>query len=663
MKEVSIYKSAIDSVGARTRPIQSIMEAIKSGTFAEAISLIREEKDKDVRDGLKKKLLSFTPAGVFDRRTESGLTTPAHMIVLDVDYSDPKKCMHVAYIDDHVRYGFVSPSGNGYKYIVPIAASKDIESWKDYYYNAFAVLAVRFKDKYNIDLDPSGKNINRICFVSYDPNLVDKEAKPIVIDPTPPPMPEKKVYEGEETNDLHFKMNLAIHFVNQHKEFSEGQRNNYVHELAATLNRMGVEQDEAESLIDQYYDLPGFSEPDNEWVKTINSAYKHNKDEHGTKVVTVTETAERPVFKEGSIEMNTYRTLCDILRGVENIDRARDIIKHYHIGKKKIDPEYNIDKDTFVSISNTAYNDVRAGENLQSMSGLADYLAGVFEYDRPPVSFDAFNIGAMDGWIPGNCIGVVGCEGTYKSFYALTEAINCAEKGIPSYYGNYEMSEYQLVKRLGIMLFGEDIDTLIKNSVDKKDTLKLFMKRIFDRLGDNLLIHSKQGAKPNEIANTIESHELKTGKKIRFGVVDGIWGLHQWYKDEISSAIKNAQEVKEMVKRILTPFLVLSHSKTGTEKHFRNQHDYVLGGRKILSNLDGFIAMSKIIDQNRSNMDEKDYIYRDDFVWMRYDNRREGRGVIDVIGEIGENLRILETNFNPRDYEIKSTEGSRRRLN
>lgn len=662
-KRVSVYKDAEKSSGKITRTIDSVMDAISSQQYASLIQEIREAGTKDERDALKKKLPSFTAAGVFDRRVESGLVEPAHLIILDVDHQDPKKCMHVAHFDEHVAYGFVSPSGEGYKFIVPICPELEIESWKDYYYNAFALLFERFKHRYDIALDPSGKNINRICFVSYDPTLVRKEAKPLSVDPTPPPLPEKKVVQGKETDDFHFKMGLAMRFVAQHKEFEEG-RNNYIYELASTLNRMGVHIDDASALIDEYFDLPNFSDPSSEWAKTIKSAYFHHRSEHGTKVVTVSEESfQRPVFKEGSVEMSVYRTVCEILKGVDNINHAKGIIKYYHKGRLQFDGDYDIDKELYKRIVTMAYEDTRGGDNLQSMGDIADEMATVFTYNRPPVSISRFNLGPIPGWSPANVIGLVGTEGSFKSFYALTEAINCAENGVPVYYGNYEMSQYQLIKRLTLMLFGEDFDLILKSAVDKRQASMNVMARVKDVLGDNFLMHSKPGAKPEEISNTIDAHEQRTGNKIRFGVVDGIWGLHQWTTNNISSAMKNASELKEAVKKSLTPFLVLSHSKTGTSKHFRNQHDCVLGGRQILSNLDGFISMSKIIDPSRSDMENHEYMYRSDYVWMRYDNRRESGDVIDVIGEISEQMRILETDFNPADFESRSMGETRRRVN
>ena len=57
---------------------------------------------------------------------------------------------------------FVSPSGDGIKWVIPIDISK--ATHQDY----FRAIASYIKQAYGLDIDQSGKDVSRACFIAHD---------------------------------------------------------------------------------------------------------------------------------------------------------------------------------------------------------------------------------------------------------------------------------------------------------------------------------------------------------------------------------------------------------------------------------------------------------------------------------------------------------------
>lgn len=72
--------------------------------------------------------------------------------------------------DAHCYIIFISPSGTGIKVVFKVAGTA--AQHKDY----FLSIEQYFLRKYKIAIDPSGKDVNRLCFLSADPYCVFNEA-------------------------------------------------------------------------------------------------------------------------------------------------------------------------------------------------------------------------------------------------------------------------------------------------------------------------------------------------------------------------------------------------------------------------------------------------------------------------------------------------------
>ncbi len=161
------------------------LDYIKNETLNIQIGNLRKQLaagNKEYYDNNKKKLPAVTFSGSFElRRTLNNLKNYNPIIVIDIDKLD-RETMSKVYndlINDQIVLSFwKSPSNNGFKGIVPL--KYNIENIFKFDYDflhkcAFRKLSQYFSEKYSIDLDKSGSDITRLCFLSSDKNLVLKE--------------------------------------------------------------------------------------------------------------------------------------------------------------------------------------------------------------------------------------------------------------------------------------------------------------------------------------------------------------------------------------------------------------------------------------------------------------------------------------------------------
>jgi hypothetical protein len=144
--------------------LQEVLEAIKSTKYAEQITKLRGFENKDVAKVFKQDLDYVTFSGEFTTRLTDNLKKHSGLICMDFDaLEDVAKTKDILKLDAYTLAVFVSPSGNGLKVLVAIDGAKHLESfiWLEKYY----------KENYSLEVDPSGKDITRACFLSYDADL------------------------------------------------------------------------------------------------------------------------------------------------------------------------------------------------------------------------------------------------------------------------------------------------------------------------------------------------------------------------------------------------------------------------------------------------------------------------------------------------------------
>lgn len=252
---------------------------ISADTYTQEVSQIRmliADGKKEEAQRLKQKLPAFTPSGVFNKkRLSTQLDMYSGYIHLDFDKLSTDKltrAFQVLMADPHTYLCFISPSGNGLKVFA------EVDTGPDQHDSSYRHVLQYYENITGVKADEKCKDITRLCFVSWDPdlyhnnynqkfclakstNIPEKIVEPPAMKPTTPHSSDQYL--------LLFQQQIL--FTNQKATYHDGNRNNYVYLLASNCNRAGIPQLDADSLIAEHFDLPP-----QEIQKAIKSTYAHH---------------------------------------------------------------------------------------------------------------------------------------------------------------------------------------------------------------------------------------------------------------------------------------------------------------------------------------------------------------------------------------------------
>ena len=166
-KTVSVFRNFVNKV--EDKPLEEILKDIKKGTYKVEISDIRHlinNDKKEQSDEQKKQLLAFTASGTFNNgRSIDKLENYSQYVILDIDKLSNiqlKEVVNFTRLAPYTYASFISPSGKGLKIIVKV------NTIKDQHKEAYKQVVAYYEQALNIDIDTSGSDICRLCFVSYD---------------------------------------------------------------------------------------------------------------------------------------------------------------------------------------------------------------------------------------------------------------------------------------------------------------------------------------------------------------------------------------------------------------------------------------------------------------------------------------------------------------
>ena len=142
---------------------------IKSDTYKRNTLAFRQIADKVQARQFKAENFDYvTFSGIFSKRSDSNLLKHSGLITIDFDHIPEvenlkKQLLNDEYFDTELL--FVSPSGDGLKWIIPIDLTKGSHQL------LFNAIAAYLKKTYQLEVDKSGKDISRACFLPYDNNV------------------------------------------------------------------------------------------------------------------------------------------------------------------------------------------------------------------------------------------------------------------------------------------------------------------------------------------------------------------------------------------------------------------------------------------------------------------------------------------------------------
>lgn len=163
------FRSLRNTKPEQVVPLTEVLSEIASDKYRLKIEKIRSEENPS-KSRLKDQLPVFTPTGQFNYRSLAGLEDYNGLICLDIDsVEDPESLKTVCKTLDWVYAAFITPSGKGLKVMIKTQANKDN------YRQEELRIAELFQQSTGFMRDNHCKDIARIQFVSYDPNIYINE--------------------------------------------------------------------------------------------------------------------------------------------------------------------------------------------------------------------------------------------------------------------------------------------------------------------------------------------------------------------------------------------------------------------------------------------------------------------------------------------------------
>jgi hypothetical protein len=200
-----------------------VVEAIRKGKYRRAVDRVRqtyqivlEESggDKAVAkraiSELKKNLPAIQWSGEFSGRGDNALIRYSGLLCADLDdlsAAEIARAREKLTRDPHVYAVFLSPSGTGLKVVFAV------ESDASKHAGNFLAVQRHVADRYGLSVDESCRNLERLCFVSYDPdaylNLNAVPLKAVAQEGKPAPVPPS----GGE--DLSLRQRIAAELLGE----------------------------------------------------------------------------------------------------------------------------------------------------------------------------------------------------------------------------------------------------------------------------------------------------------------------------------------------------------------------------------------------------------------------------------------------------------------
>ena len=164
MNNISIFKETTSVIPEKNITFEQYLEDIQNGEYQYDVLAYRSGKLE------KKKLKCVTPSGTFTQRRSDKLIEHSGFIAIDIDSKDQivndLAALRDALANDVYTYAIHdSVSGKGGLVVyVKINATKHLDS--------FLSLEKYYLDNYQVIIDKSCKNVDRLRYVSFDPEMV-----------------------------------------------------------------------------------------------------------------------------------------------------------------------------------------------------------------------------------------------------------------------------------------------------------------------------------------------------------------------------------------------------------------------------------------------------------------------------------------------------------
>jgi hypothetical protein len=163
----SYFKAPVtNTVPHKEISLLDVYYLLLSKKFADQTTTLRNITDKQEARKYKASFFPYvTFSGTFLKRNDQSLQRHSGLITIDFDHVDNVLELKARLLQDEyfeTELLFVSPSGDGLKWVIPIDLTKSMHQ------HYFKAIANYLKHQYQLEVDPSGKDVSRACFLPHD---------------------------------------------------------------------------------------------------------------------------------------------------------------------------------------------------------------------------------------------------------------------------------------------------------------------------------------------------------------------------------------------------------------------------------------------------------------------------------------------------------------
>lgn len=163
----SFYKHPVkNTMPTKEISLIEVFHLLKDETYKSSTLQLRSIADKGQSRVFKAENFDYvTFSGIFSKRNDKDLLKHSGLITVDFDHVSDLESLKDALLNDEyfeTELMFISPSGDGLKWIIPIDLTQATHQL------FFKAIAEYIKQTYSLEVDKSGKDISRACFLPYD---------------------------------------------------------------------------------------------------------------------------------------------------------------------------------------------------------------------------------------------------------------------------------------------------------------------------------------------------------------------------------------------------------------------------------------------------------------------------------------------------------------
>ena len=186
-RKISLFPNVLAKTPSTELTIANLIDGIRIGRWKNRIEELRKvfntDGEKAYKEARRKSLECVTISGTFSSRSDDSLTCHSGLIAIDLDdLGENLTATKQQLMDDRsVFCYFVSPSGNGLKVLHPTDANDEAT-----HRVAYKQILERYQ-ALGMKPDPTCRNLSRLCFVSYDPEMWVNPSSPSFLLSAPEP--------------------------------------------------------------------------------------------------------------------------------------------------------------------------------------------------------------------------------------------------------------------------------------------------------------------------------------------------------------------------------------------------------------------------------------------------------------------------------------------